>query len=198
MFQISETWNPWVELRAGYTRLDLEQTRWDFNGDRVSSDPNADMFYAGLKVNNDFHVSDRVTLTPSLGLDYLHLKMVSYREKGNSGLLLNVKPENYDSFRGVLGLDATFQATDDLYLKLRGAYNYEFGDRNAETMVQARALNAFKNRVSDDEYSRHSGAVGAGIGYVFCNEASIGLDYDATFADKYVGHQVTGRLVFSF
>lgn len=197
-FQVSENFNPWVELRAGYTKLDFEQTRWDLNGDRIKASPDGSMLYAGLKINNDYHIGERWTLTPSLGIDYQHLSLDSYKEKGASGLLLNVKPEDYDSLRGQLGLDATFAATDNLFLKLRAAYNYEFGDRNAEMLVNAQSLPGVKMRVSDDAYSRHSGTAGAGFGYVFCSDVSVGLDYDATFSDKYVGHQVTGRLVFSF
>ena len=197
-FRATEYFNPWVELRAGYTWLDFDQTRRDVNGNKIKSSPDGDLFYAGLKMNNDYQVSERWTLTPSIGVDYMRMSLDSYKEKGNSGLLLNVDPENYDSLRGQLGLDATFAATDSLYLKLRGAYNYEFGDRNAEIMVRAQNLGALKTKVTDKEFSRHSGTAGAGLGYVFCDNASIGLDYDAHFSDQYIGHQVTGRLVFSF
>lgn len=195
-FNINDNINPWVEIRAGYTWMQVDQKRTDMNGAKASSKPDAGVWTGGITVNNAFSVGEQVRITPHIGVDVMHMQMDSYTEK-NSALATKVEPDDYTSVQGTIGIAMDYTPTENVYFEARAAYHHEFADRSAD--VTARGVGLSSNlKVDGDDLSRSSATLGAGVGVRLTDNVSVRADYDVRLADKYVGHQVSATVTFTF
>jgi outer membrane autotransporter protein len=195
-FIISPNFNPWTELRLGYTRHGFDQTREDMDGRDADSTPDADIFSAGLLVSNDIRLGS-VTLTPSLALDYTRLDMGTYTEKG-SDYRLEVDPTAYESLRVSAGLSLTRRVAETLDVTGRASYAYEFADTRTEMNSRAVTMPSIRFVTKGEDLDRSSGMIGAGLAWKPSDSVSLALDYDLHLGDKYTGHQVMGAFKMSF
>ncbi|MDL2207610.1 autotransporter outer membrane beta-barrel domain-containing protein [Desulfovibrio sp. OttesenSCG-928-M16] len=196
-FALSEGLKLWAQIHGGYTRYEFDQTRRDFSGQRLSSEPDADVYTFGALTALDIALGQNFSLTPSLGLDYSRIEIDSYTETGGS-MALKVSPDDYDSLIGSLGLAGTWQPLPELSLQLRGNYYYEFEDTEAKFQSRAVNLPDFAFVTKGQDADRHSGSIGTGLAWKPTEVVSIGLDYDYSFSEHYTGHQVYGLLKLEF
>lgn len=195
-FKIADNFNPWLEVRAGYTQMELDQKRTDLAGVQATSKPDAGVVTAGVNVNNTFKVSKEVSVTPYVGLDVAHMSMDSYTEKG-SALGTSVKPQNYTSVESTVGVQLDYSPNENLYFEARAAYHHEFGDNSPDLTARGSGLSN-NLKVQGDDVSRDSASLGVGVGVKLTDNVSLKANYDVKVADRYVGHQVSATLSFTF
>lgn len=196
VFKIADNFNPWVEIRAGYTWMELDQKRTDANGVKATSKPDAGVWTGGITVNNAFSITEQIKITPKIGVDIMHMNMDGYTERGSS-LATKVKPDDYTSVQGTIGVQVDYNPTDDFYIEARAAYHYEFADKSAD--VKAHGVGLSSNlKIPGDDLSRSSATLGVGTGVKLTDNVSLQADYDVRVGDKYVGHQVSATLTFTF
>ena len=195
-FRVNDSFAPWAELRLGWTAYELDQQRRDHGGDQVYSSPDVNVYSAGLLADNDFTFGS-VTLTPHLALDYAHLDMDAYAERGGN-YALRVDPKDYQSLRGTAGLAAAWQATEALALKGLAAWHLEMKDKRGELRTSAVTLPSLDLTTRGEDLDRSSGTLGAGFLWQPGRNVSVGMDYDFAFGERYSGHTVSGVLKVSF
>lgn len=195
-FNISDNINPWVEVRAGYTWMEIDQKRTDINGMKATSKPDAGVWTGGITVNNAFSLTEQIKITPHIGVDLVQVDMESYTEK-NSTLATKVSPKDYTSVQGTIGVQLDYNPTVNIYLEARAAYHYEFADTKADSVARGVGLST-NLKVPSDDLSRNSATFGAGVGVKLTDNVSVRADYDVHLADRYVGHQVSATLSFTF
>lgn len=196
-FAVSDNFNPWLEAHGGYTYQDIDQNRNDYYGGYHSSSPDADLFNLGLMANNDFKVTECLTLTPRIGLDYTRINMDSYQENGGPTALA-VDPDDFDSLVANVGLKAGWQVSQGVELEGRAYYYYEFMDTDTDLNSRVPALPGHGFVAKGQDLNGHTAQVGLGINLSPTEDFSFGLGYDLWLADDYVGHQVEASFKLRF
>ncbi|MCD8351118.1 MAG: autotransporter domain-containing protein [Planctomycetaceae bacterium] len=185
-------WHPFVEGGAGYSYVDSKVVRKLVD---ATSKPDSHTLNANLAFGVDM-VFGNTTLTPKLGVDYNFVHTGSYSESGIYGL--RTQTDDFNSFRGVVGLGVKTQVTDCLYVTANAAYKHEFADRNAITNNRMASLPDILFVSQGERRSRSSGDFGVGFGWQAKANLLVGLNYDLTIAEKQQSHAVAARLALDF
>lgn len=196
-FLVNEWFNPWLDVHFGYSRVELDQDRRDYYGDKASSKPDADVFSVGLSMDNLMLLTEEFALIPKLGLDYTTIDMDSYTESG-SGLAMRVSPDDYESLRGELGLAARWLPREDFNLEARASWYLEMMDTKAELRSHGANMPGVQLVSKGQEQGRSSLGLGAGLNWQPTDNIGLGLNYDFLLEEKYQGHQVNASFKFTF
>jgi outer membrane autotransporter protein len=148
---------------------------------------------------------DRVTIEPTVGLNYAHLSQNSFNESGTASdghnYGLSVNSVDMDSLRSVLGvrLAAQFGKKDGVQFipALRAGWEHEFMDKTAD--VNARFVGGSGDfDVKGVKLGADSGVLGAGLTVAF-NKAIQGfVNYDANLNTRMSSHAISGGLSYSW
>ena len=147
----------------------------------------------------------KVTLEPTLGVNYAHLSQNSFNETGtaNDGnnYGLNVRDVGMDSFRSAAGLRlaAKLGKKDGVKFipELRVAWEHEFADNTAD--VTARFVGGsgdFNTR--GVELGSDTGVAALGLTVVFNKAIQASVDYDARMNERLTSHAISGRVSYSW
>ena len=202
-FNINDSLKPWAQIHAGYTYQDIEQNRRDYMNILNNSSPSADVFSVGALLSNEFNPKGHISLTPRLGLDYTHMQLDDYTEKGGymgySGpLRLNVDPDAFDSLALNLGAALDWRFEPGMKLQGRAYYYYEFLDTDVDFNNRAPTLPGHMFATQGQDLNGHSAQLGLGLELNPMERLSLGLNYDLWLADHYVGHQVDVSFKIAF
>jgi outer membrane autotransporter protein len=148
---------------------------------------------------------DWLTVDPTIGLDYAHLRQNSFSESGiatdGNNYGLNVKSVDMDSFRTALGvrLAAQFGKKDGVQFipALRAVWEHEFSDRTAD--VNARFVGGSGDfTVRGVKLGADSGILDASLTVAF-NKAIQGfVNFDANLNSQLSSHTISGGLSYSW
>ena len=148
---------------------------------------------------------DRLTVEPTIGLNYSHLSQDSFSETGTStdgnNYGLHVNSVDMDSFRSALGmrLAAQFGKKDGVQFipALRAVWEHEFADRYAD--VNARFVGGSGDFDTHGvELGADTAVLGGGLTVAF-NKAIQGfVNYDANLNSQLSSSTVSGGLIFSW
>jgi len=189
---------------ASYAFLNNKTDRQIVVGDIMRQ---ADAKYNGqryglmLEAGYDFNLGG-VTIQPTIGGQYAHLRQNAFHEDGAGGLDLDGKRSSTDSLRGSAGLKIGTQfGLGGIVMapQLRGRFEHEFLDNRAQTDVN------FSGQPAAGEFTvvgakvpRNSMIVGGGLAALITPWTSAFIDYDYKFNKDQKIHNMTAGLRFEF
>ncbi|WP_375318848.1 autotransporter domain-containing protein [Candidatus Tisiphia endosymbiont of Oplodontha viridula] len=156
--------------------------------------------YGGqLLAGYNYQPSEKLTITPTIGVRYTQFKDSGYTETGRSYQNLAVKKRTYNKVEGILGLStATNIQLDQLLLtpEVHGYVNYDF--KGKSPVIDAR-LDGIDKPLPTKlvKPSRLFFTVGTSLTAKH-NMIEYGIVYNANIAKKYTGHQGSLKLKVNF
>ncbi len=164
---------------------------------------------AGLKVSYVWILPNDMRITPSVGVDFSHVRSGSFEERNNEAVnnLLQGDANSYAtvSVPVMVSVNKTFSSGllafgghNSLWTpEVRAGYVPEFGSKRADaTLRYAGTANAFK--AESTKLAGSYGTVGGGLKIKLRDKYIFGVDYDYTFGSKYSNHSLTGMYGVSF
>ena len=205
---------------AGYSRSWHRTERAVYNGggllphDENRGNFNDTVLSAGLKASYVWILPNDVRITPSVGLDFSHVRFSGVTEKGrntgtgaNSTTTLRVAKNNYSTLAVpiMVSMNKTFSwnrlcfgGERSLWTpEIRGGYVPQFGAERAVT-ENTLVTQGVDFRSKSAKMGRGYGTVGAGMKMKIRDKYIFAVEYDFAFASKYQNHSVTAMYGVSF
>ncbi|MBF0569919.1 MAG: autotransporter domain-containing protein, partial [Candidatus Omnitrophica bacterium] len=140
------------------------------------------------------------TLTPSMFLDYSHLRINQYEESGAGDLDLKVSQQNYDRLAPGLGMSvAGAWKLEELVLRPKIRFKWAY-DLMADRAVMSSAFTgggpAFQT--TGPRPARSSFGLGTGLGIDLPNDQSLQFDYDAEMRQNYFASNISAMFKSKF
>ena len=130
----------------------------------------------------DWHATDRLTIGPIAGLQYVHLDVNGFNEIGAGAADLNVNSENMDSLQSRVGGRINYHLLTSTYSSfaadLHAAYQHEFLDdsRGIGASFAGSGLTPFS--VQTTSPLRDAAVVGLGLNFTFHERLTLFADYE--------------------
>lgn len=195
-----------------YTNSLLAYTRNNYTTARTISFPgfastasggsHGNQYTVNIDGGYDHHVSNRLTVGPIAGLQYVHLDTDSFNESGAGAANLAIGGQSVESLRSRFGARADYhlQVDKDLALgiEVRAAWQHEFlnDSRSISASFAGGQLSSFT--VQTTKPHRDAVLAGAGINATISDRFTVYVDYDAQAASNYIEHSFKGGLKISF
>lgn len=188
-------------VSGGYTYSDNDINEYD-GANWSREDFHTDTWNIGGKVGYDWRVTDCLTLTPSVGLSYVHSKNSSHSPNyGGVSLLRYDGMKNHATTIPVevaAGYDIATGDDGVLNLNASVGYSYNFNNNGAEGNISFNGLAAGTAwRATGRETGRHTFNAGAGLKYTR-GRFDCGLRYDYFGKADYDAHRLIGSVGISF
>ncbi len=182
-----------VTWQANYGYANAKHTR-NIPAAAVSASGDYDMhwFGTGVEATYAFDLGNCLTLTPNLGLDYLHSLSGSYTEKGAGSAGARVSSQDRDTLEsraGVTVAKSFFIGQARITPSLSLGVGYSIGDR--QTTVDYRfqsAANLPTFRAESAKLDRLRFMAGAGIDVALNDRVSLEAIYQGDFQSDYNSH----------
>ncbi|WP_341757531.1 autotransporter domain-containing protein [Candidatus Tisiphia endosymbiont of Ditula angustiorana] len=156
--------------------------------------------YSGqLLAGYNYQASEKLMITPTIGLRYLQFKDSGYTETGTKFQNLAVKKRSYNKLEGILGLRTaiTLKVNEVLLIpELHGYVNHDF--KGKAPIIDAR-LDGINEPLPTRlvKPAKTSFTVGTGLTAKY-NMMECGVAYNANIASKYIGHQGSLKVKVNF
>lgn len=180
--------------------------------------PHDSVLSAGLKGSYVWILGNDMRLTPSLGVDFSHVRMGASTEEGMDGTLhtagglMSVEKSDFTSVAMpmMISLNKTyrsgflrFKGNDSLWTpEVRGGYVQQFGSKYATADVKyintGLGNNAPSFTAESAEFNKSYGTVGAGVKIKLADKFIFNIDYDFSFASNWKHHSLMGMYGVSF
>ncbi len=175
-----------------------------------------DVFSAGIKASYVWILANEVRITPSVGIDFSHAKLKSFRERFHAGTTNadSRLSHNGSSYTNValpvmVAVNKTFASN---FLAFKGAPSLwtpearagwapQFGSKNAATTLGSdfdRTGFLREQTTSSNPRASSYGTVGAGLKMKLADKYIFAVDYDYTFVSDYSNHSLTAMYGVSF
>lgn len=177
---------------------------------QLKANYNDTVLSAGLKASYVWILGNDARITPSIGLDYSHVRMGSFSERlhyGNAGYRMRVDKSSYDNLAMPIMVSAnktfasnflTFKGAPALWTpEVRGGWVPQFGADKARARVDL-AGGTSSYRTTSSTLADSYGTVGAGLKMKLADKYIFAVEYDYSFASKYSNHSVTAMYGVSF
>ena len=169
----------------------------------ASGSTEGDQFGANLDGGYDFHVTDRVTVGPLIGVQYVHASVDGFNESGAAGANLSVGDQDVDSLRSRIGFRADYHAqlrnNVAVAVEVRAAYQHEFlnDSRNISGQFTGSGLGAFSIKTTKPQ--RDAALAGIGFNATFRDKWTFFVDYDVQAGqESYLEQSVKAGLKVAF
>jgi outer membrane autotransporter protein len=132
----------------------------------------------------DWHVSNRLTVGPLVGLQYVHLDVNGFNEYGASAADLAIADQSMDSLQSRVGGRADFHlassSTSTFAAELHAAWQHEYLDdsRGIGATFAGSGLTPFS--VQTVSPMRDAAVVGLGLNFTFKDRLTLFADYELT------------------
>lgn len=191
------------------------------NPDRYSeARPHDSVYSAGLKGSYVWILGNDMRITPSLGVDFSHVRSGSSAEKGtemeipsDQSFYCSVGKSNFTSVAVpmMVSLNKTyssgflgFKGHNSLWTpEVRGGYVQQFGAKYATTDISynngsPREPDMWSFTAESTRFNRSYVTVGAGVKLKLADKFIFNLDYDYSVASKWNHHSLTAMYGVSF
>jgi outer membrane autotransporter protein len=167
-------------------------------GERLEGDPSGDMLTAYIEAGLNLWRCGRNAIQPLAAFQFSTLHIDGFTESGGDSAL-TFDDERYESYKGSLGVKLTRQLFEHATggrtdLELRGRWVHEFGDTNATFDAAFASEPGVTFRVSDEDISRDSAILGAGLDTWFTRQTRLFLDYGTELNPDHTIHLVSAGL----
>ncbi len=184
-------------IMGGYTHSDYDMDNLFASGQREKSDFGADTWTIGGTVGYDLRPTERLTITPSIGLYYYTSKSDTY----NSTIKRGLKVEQ-DSAEMPIDLAVNYDipmCNGNVRLTANTGYAYRFSkDGGTLNDFGYNGIDGVLVRgIEGRENSRHTWNIGAGVSYS-TGRFDIGLKYDYYVKKDYDAQRVLATVGVSF
>ncbi|MCD8352003.1 MAG: autotransporter outer membrane beta-barrel domain-containing protein [Planctomycetaceae bacterium] len=212
-----------LDAYAGWSRAwnRMEREVVDFAGRRVSlnkANYRDDVWSAGVKASYVWILANDVRVTPSLGLDFSHVRQEGINERMRTDIpgidsRLRSGRSTYSNLAIPLtvSVNRTF-ASNFLTLKgaqslwtpeIRGGYVPIVGDKRADVDFTSAnpvvaGLPPINFKTTSAKFAGSYGTAGAGLKMKLADKYIFGGEYDYTFGDKYRNHSLNAMYGVSF
>lgn len=156
-----------------------------------------DMVSSGFELGRTYKIG-RGRLTPSFGLDYVHVSAPGFMERGGNGTNLVVASDNYDSLRLPIGArwNRDFKGRRIVWTpEVRAYYVPELLDRMISVQTGF-AGTTTRFAAESGDWGRHSGRFGVGMGAALTDRLSVRVDYDYEVWNHTDMHNVGGNVTY--
>ncbi|MCD8349102.1 MAG: autotransporter outer membrane beta-barrel domain-containing protein [Planctomycetaceae bacterium] len=169
-----------------------------------------DVYSVGVKASYVWILQNDMRITPSVGLDFSHVRMEGINERnhsGNAASTLRSGRSTYNNLSIPVMVSAnktfstnflTFRGAPALWTpEIRGGYVGVVGDKRPEVDFRNDATNA-NFKTTGAKFTGSYGTVGAGMKLKLADKYIFAVDYDFTAGDKYRNHSLTAMYGVSF
>jgi uncharacterized protein with beta-barrel porin domain len=182
-----------IAFNYSKTNADFHQSLGDADTKSYGGrgDTEGPQYTAGLGAGYDFRAGP-VTITPYGRVEYIHLDIDSYTERGADGLNLTVRKQDVDSFQSAVGAALAYSLSlpfGVLVPQIHGEWRHEFlnNDRPITAKYTADPFNTFF-AIPTDRPDRNFFAVGAGLSLVLAQRVSAFFNYETILGLRDVTH----------
>lgn len=214
-----------IDGYAGFSRTwNKTKRRTDWNSaDRSVPDaygearPHDNVYSAGLKGSYVWILGNDMRITPSMGVDFSHVRSSGSTEKGIDGTpfdstsLLAIGKSNFTSVAVpmMVSINKTYSSSflgfkgfNSLWTpEVRGGYVQQFGSKYATTDIATtnrEPASSYSFTAESTRFNRSYGSVGAGVKVKLADKFIFNIDYDYSFASKWNHHSLTAMYGVSF
>ena len=202
--------NMFIDGYAGFSRSwnRTERDVYDAPVHRNKANYHDTVLSAGVKLSYVLILQNDMRITPSIGVDFSHVRMSGVNERSNTAgvELLSTGRSNYSSLAVPLMVTANktfssgflaFGGFNSLWTpEVRAGYVPRFGDTRAE--VDMATNGGINYKAQSSKLSGSYGTVGGGLKIKLRNKYIFGVDYDYLFGSKYSNHSLTAMYGVSF
>jgi outer membrane autotransporter protein len=164
---------------------------------------NGDQYTANLDGGYDWHVNERLTLSPLAGLQYVHLDVNGFNESGAGAANLALGTQSINSLKSRLGGRVAYhlltRGNVAVGADLRAAWQHEYLDdsRAIRADFMGDGLAPFSVRTSAP--LRDAAVMGMGLDFTFHERLTLFLDYEIQlWSRSYVEQAVNGGFRIGF
>jgi len=159
-----------------YVPLMDERVKGDYDGMGISG-------YVEARYDLQNQSSDSWLIQPLAAFQFSCLSLSEYTETGGENVPLSPDDENYNSYKGSLGIKLTQQLFDrenkrNASVQLRARWIHEFGDDNSSVDSHFASDPGAVFKVSDEDMSRDSAVLGASFNAGLSRHTQFSLGYD--------------------
>ena len=195
----------WIDMLVGYTFVQHDIERTSALGQSATADYDAHIITAMIEAGYSFDLAERgrVQFQPLASLTYSGVWQDGFREDGAGPLNLVVDDSETHSLLGGVGgrLLARLRPSENLLVvpEVRAGYSVEFANDNATIAARFEGAAAGSSfGIQGADLGRDAGLVGAGVTLHTDRNLSVFAGYDATLAEDFTIHTVTGGLRFAW
>lgn len=193
---------PWtIDSVATYADLNYDTERFvDALGERLDGDADGQEYAAYVEGSRSYDLSPRLRLAPLASLQYTYVSVDSYTETGGTGAL-SFDDETHESVRGSLGARLTRRLIESMGsfqadLQLRGRWVHEFGDACSSVDSSFASDPTVVFDIRDEDISRDSAILGAGLLARLNKRTQACFDYDARLNSDESSHILSASLQY--
>jgi outer membrane autotransporter protein len=198
----SLAWDRWnVDSVFTYANLDYETRRYvDVLDERLSGDFDGYELAGYVEISRSYDLAPDLRLAPLASLQYTYLDLDSYTETGGDSAL-SFDDQTHESVRGSLGARLTkrlIESTGDFRadVQVRGRWVHEFGDERASVDTTFASDPTVVFTVKDEEISRDSAVLGAGLSAELNRQTRAYVDYDTRLNSDETVHVFSASLQY--
>ena len=170
---------------------------------QAGGNTNGDQEDVDIDGGYDFHITDKLTVGPLAGLQYVHLNVDGFNETGPAVASLAVGSQDVNSLRSRIGLHADYhtQISKEVAFatEIRASWQHEFLDdsRAISGAFIGSGLAPFSVQTTTPQ--RDAALVGVGVNFTVRDRATLYFDYDVQAGQQsYLEQSVKGGLKLSF
>lgn len=204
-----------IDGYAGFSRS-WNETKRGFEtgtGSKViyNGKPHDNVYSAGLKASYVWILGNDMRITPSIGVDFSHVRMGGTTEGGVLGNddALRIDKSSYTSVAMPLMVSANktfascflaFGGYESLWTpEVRAGFVPQFGSKRADVDATFVGVGGTPGiNVQSTRFNKSYGTVGTGLKIKLRDKYIFGVDYDYSFASKWNHHSLTAMYGVSF
>jgi outer membrane autotransporter protein len=187
-----------VSGNVSYSHNTIDQVRHNVGGVaglNADADFDADQYGLYVEAGHDIPLFSKTIFSPKALMNYQHLSIDDYSEKGAGGAGLDVESDDLDVFEIGLGAEVSWDFITDSGARLRPSlntgYRYDLiGDSIDATSTFIAGGSAFSTDGVDPAQGTFN--VGAAISYAMDDNWELSADYGVEVKDEYNSH--TGHI----
>lgn len=156
--------------------------------------------YSGqLLAGHNYRASEKLMITPTIGLRYSQFKDAGYTESGTKFQNLVVKKRSYNKLEGILGLRTAIILKVNKVLLIPEFHGYVNHDFKGKSPIIDARLDGINKPLPTKlvKPAKTFFTVGTGLTVKY-NMMECGVSYNANIANKYIGHQGSLKVKVNF
>ena len=186
-FQVGGGWNNNNESRS-----------ISFMGSSASASYRSALFSAAASVTRQYALSEKLTVAPTVRMDYTYVQNQAYTESGAGALNLSVNSQGYSTT--ILGVDGkvAYKMSDFGKVSANAGVGYNFSPTQTQVVAAFAGTPTQAFTVNGVDPGAVMGRAGVGYSYKIRQDLDVGIRYDVNFQGGYTNQTATAKARWSF